>query len=372
MTNSISILRPGKAMHRPAAIFAVSILTLASVCSAQIAELPIGACFNDELQQKMDYSSNMTLALAAFSQIRSDNYELMKKNASLTAVFDFIPMTSSYDELDKLRSNYFEQNGLKLSEYQSITLSTRTLDAKAYGLLKDCIDHVAANTYGFHYLIYTQGPDKAAIALFWNPAPGGPQEIKVTDSYLEGATAADMAKSKYGDKLFPYVSWWSLASYPRIGTSGRLILLDRKERGKMIRINIATEPQVKLDQPIEIAAVPVPTVKHACGKVYEKNDPVTGILYQASGVWDDRDVSNDRSEWYVKLDTPGTIYDEYCWVDAHVYIDDQGGTTTNHAYCRGHQDANPKYIHLRANYLVERTVCTVPSTQAALNAPPAK
>jgi hypothetical protein len=49
--------------------------------------------------------------------------------------------------------------------------------------------------------------------------------------------------------------------------------------------------------------------------------------------------------------------------------DDQGGNGTNRAYCKGHQDSNPKYIHLQAKYMVERTACSVPQAQASLKPP---
>lgn len=359
----MSLTRPRRLLSLLATTVVFAI-TWAGPCKAQLTELPIDSCFNEKLQQKVDYSTDMRLALATLSQITSDNYEEKKKDASLAAVFKFVPVSLKYDDFDAQRQKYFQLNQLDLSYYRTVSLSTRTLDAMAYHLIEHCIDEIANNTYGFHYVAYIQGPDKAAIQFFWNSTPGGPSEIKIVDSYLEGGTTPDTAKTKYPEKLFPYVSKWSLTPYPRIGPAGQTVLLDRSARDKSIRIGLTTDPAVKIGRPIEILNVPTPTVEPVCDTVYEKNEPITGVEYQISRVWNDNDVSDNTSHWSVSLDTPGKIYRHYCYVDEHVYIDDQGGDGTNNAYCKGHQDANPKYIHLQAWYLVGRKVCTFPNVQA--------
>lgn len=342
----------------------ISVAAFVPRCNAQVTELNIESCFNPELQKKVDYTSDMRLALATLAQINSDNYDEKKKDASLAAVFKFVPVSLKYGELETQRQQYFELNKLDLNYYRSVSLSTRTLDSAAYDLIKDCIDKVANSTYGFHYITYTQGPDKAAIQFFWNSTPGGPAELKVTDSYLEGATTPYTAKTSYPDKVFPYVYSWSWTAYPRISSAGPTILLDRTARDKIIRINLTTTPQVKIGRPIEILPVPIPTVEPVCSTVYEQNEPITGAPYVSSQVWNDNDVSDRNSHWTVAIDTPGKIYRHYCYVDEHVYIDDQGGDGTTHAYCTGHQDANPKYIHLQAWYVIGRQVCTFPQPQA--------
>ncbi len=69
--------------------------------------LDISQCFNQLLQQKLDYTSNETIRRATLAQISESTYESFKHDASIDSYFDFLPLSANYKDFDEKRRKYF-------------------------------------------------------------------------------------------------------------------------------------------------------------------------------------------------------------------------------------------------------------------------
>jgi len=345
--------------------FVVVAASIATSAQSSVTALNIQSCFNPLLQQKMDYSSDIRLSLASLSQITENTYEESKHDVGLAGRYKFLAFSLNYEDFDKKRREYFNLNKLNIDYYRGISLSTRTLDAGGYTVIKDCIDQVARTQYGFHYVYYLDGANKAAIQFFWNPTAGGSREVKVTDSWLDNATASTTEKSKYRDKLFPWVSRWSPFPYPRIGASSEVIFLTRKNVSDSIRISLSVDPSTDTGPPIIIPAVPQPIIDPECKTVFDKNEPFTHAEYKIARNFNDNDYITDAHGcsdchgYVVGFDTPGLIWKMECHTQAdNIWQESCTGEGTTHAQSSGYQNANPKQIYVTAWYQIPRQQCT--------------
>jgi hypothetical protein len=349
---------------RPICVLSAA-LFISTTSFAQVAsQLDISSCFNGLLQKQVDYRSDTRLALATLSQINSTNYEVMKHDASLAGQYGILSGSANYSDFNDKRSTYFQQNQLSLQYYQSISLSTRTLDTEAYGTINKCIDTVAASTYGFRYLYLINNRTDAAIQFFWQGTPGSPPTIDIVDSYLDNANAKNTGA---GDsKLYPYVSRLQLFTpYPTIGLSSPVIILTRKDPDKDIRISLTTRPPVSTGF-ITIPKVPAPTKEPICKTVFDRENPATKTPYILTQTFNtnnyigDRHGCSDCAGFVVGFNTPGLIWQIDKTTEDHVWVDFCSGEGTTHAQCSGYQNANPKNITMTAHYQMPRQVCTYP------------
>jgi hypothetical protein len=321
-------------------------------------QLDISSCFNSLLQQQVDYTSDVRLALATLSQISESTYESSKHDASLAAQYGILSGSANYADFVEKRREYFQLNKLDLQYYQSISLKTRTLDSQAYGVIKDCIDKVATDQYGFHYLYTVDDAKIASIQLFWRPTEGG-QPIQIVDSVLLNAKAK--TEGVPSGKLFSKVR-----PYPKIMGASNAILLERTDPAKNINCTVSTRPQVKTFD-IVIPATLKPSVDLTCKTVYDTIDPVTGNPYFRKealvlNVTDGHGCS-DCHGYYLTVDAPGPVTDVKCESSGdHVWqelCDSQG----NHIRAVGYENANPRSLYISYHYKVSRQDCKFPDME---------
>jgi hypothetical protein len=345
-------------------------LRLLAVCAAALGfmsasanaqtQLDISSCFNSLLQQQVDYTSDIRLALATLSQISESTYEASKHDVSLAGQYKFLAASINYADFLEKRREYFQLNKLDLQYFQSISLKTRTLDSRAYGVIKDCVDKVAADQYGFHYLYTVDDANTASVQLFWRPTEGG-RPLEITDSVLLNAKAKTQGVPD--GKLFPYVSHWSLTPYPKILGASNAILLERTDVNKNINCTIATRPQVKTFD-IVIPFVAKPSKDLVCNTVYDTKDPVTGKDYfgQEALVLNVTDGHGcpDCHGYFLAIDAPGPVIDVTCRSSGdHVWqeICDSNGS---HIRAIGYENANPRSLYISYHYKVARQDCKFP------------
>ena len=323
-------------------------------------QLDISSCFNSLLQQQTDYTSDTRLALATLAQVSESNYEATKHDASLAGEYKFLGFSVNYADFDEKRRTYFQRNQLDLQSYKAISLKTRTLDSKAYDVIKDCIDKVAAGQFGFHYLYTIDDAQTASVQLFWRPTEGG-GPIAITDSVLLNAKAK--TQDVPDGKLFPYVSRWSLTPYPKILGASSVVLLERTDVTKNINCTVSTKPQVKTYD-IVIPPVPQPTVDLVCKTVYDTKDPLTGQDYARREALvlnvTDAHGCGDCHGYSLAIDAPGPVTDVTCESSGdHVWqeiCDFQG----NHIRSMGYENSNPRSMYITYHYKVARQECQFP------------
>jgi hypothetical protein len=239
-------------------------------------------------------------------------------------------------------------------------LKSRTLDSKAYDVIKGCIDNVASTQYGFHYLYTIDDAKTASIQLFWRPTEGG-SPIEIIDSVLLNAKARTSGVPD--GKLFPYVSRWSLSSYPKISGASDVILLERTDVTKNINCTVSTRPTVKAYD-IVIPPIPKPTVDLVCNTVYDTKDPVSGKDYfgQEALVLNitDKHGCDDCHGYFLTIDAPGPVIDVTCKSSGdHVWqeiCDSQGSRIR----AIGHENANPRSMYISYHYKIARQDCKFP------------
>src|SRR5437588_7085094 len=66
-------------------------------------QLDISSCFNSLLQQQVDYTSDVRLALATLSQISESTYESSKHDASLAGQYKFLGGSINYADFNEKR-----------------------------------------------------------------------------------------------------------------------------------------------------------------------------------------------------------------------------------------------------------------------------
>ena len=323
-------------------------------CEAQT-QLDISSCFNPLLQQQVDYKSDIRIALATLSQITDTNYESSKHDASLAAQYGFLSGSANYSDFVEKRKEYFQLNKLDLQYYQSISLNTRTLDSQGYEVIKDCIDKVAADQYGFHYLYTVDDPKIASVQLFWRPTEGG-QAIQIVNSVvLNAKVKSDNVPS---GKLFP-----TTKPYPKILGASNAILLERTDVGKNINCTVSTIPQVKTFD-IVIPFVPKTSVDLVCNTVYDSVDPVTGNTYTGQEALPlnvtDKHGCDDCHGYFLTVDAPGPVTDVTCRSSGdHVWqeiCDSQGSRIR----AIGYENANPRSLYITYHYKVAHQDCKFP------------
>jgi|SRR5882724_1119569 len=331
-----------------------------SVGTAAQTQLEISSCFNPLLQQKLDYTSDTRLAMAKLAQISASDYEASKHDVSLAGKYKVLSGSADYKDFDEKRSSYFSLNKLDINYYRSISLSTRTLDSQAYGLIKDCIDKVASQQYGFRYLYTIDSPTAAAVQFFWNSTPGGPASLDITDSYVENAVVKSQRVPQ--EKLFPYVSRWSFSKYPQLQGISPIILLDRKDPSKDIRISVSTRPQVNT-QFINLPPVPQPIVDIKCETVYDTEDPVTHRPYSRqeainlAGRVTDRHGCSDCVGYSVAFDAPGPVTNLSCTPSGDHVWQEICQADGNHISTSGFLNSNPRSIYFAYSYKLARQDC---------------
>jgi len=227
------------------------VITFSASSARSQGYLDISQCFNELLQQKLDYSSTETMRLATLAQISETTYETWKHDATLGSYFDFLPASVNWGDFNTKRSNYFELHRLDFQYYRAISTSSRTLDPAAYGVITGCINEVASRSDGFHYLYTVDDPKAASIRFFWRPNVGlrGAAVIAITDSTLDNAVVVN--GDSYRGHLFDIA--WNKRD-PRIGVASPPILLNRQNPDGVIRISLVTDP------PVDVGFVVIPPV----------------------------------------------------------------------------------------------------------------
>jgi hypothetical protein len=346
--------------------FFIAIAFLGAICGLIPAgiraqtQLDISGCFNPLLQNQIDYKSDVRLSLATLAQINESDYELKKHDVALAGQYGIISGSADYKDFDDKRKQYFQLNKLDLQYYQSISLNTRTLDSQAYGLIKNCIDTVAANTYGFHYLYTVDGDQAASIQLFWHPTESG-SSIAITDSVLTNAKAKTAGVPD--GKLYPYISKWSLTPYPKIEGASNVILLERDDPSKSIHCSVSTKPQVQtLD--MMIPSQKKPTSDIVCQTVYDATEPVTNRPYGDTVVWPlnvtDGHGCSDCHGYSFSLDAPGPVTDVVCTSSGDHVWQEKCEAHGNHIEAVGFQNANPRTLTIVYHYKLARQDCEFP------------
>src|SRR5579862_230316 len=97
---------------RPSLLGSISALCgCLTLCPSAIAQsyFDISSCFNQLLQQQTNYTST----------------EQFKHDATLSAVYDFIPLSANYSDFNEKRRNYFSLHKLDLDYYRAISTSSR-------------------------------------------------------------------------------------------------------------------------------------------------------------------------------------------------------------------------------------------------------
>jgi hypothetical protein len=322
-------------------------------------ELDISSCYNPLLQQKVDYTSDVRLALATLAQVTEADYEVTKHDASLAGQYGFISGSANYADFDDKRRQYFQLNKLDLQYYQSISVSTRTLDSKAYDLIKDCIDKVAAVQYGFHYLFKVDDPKIASLQLFWRPTEGG-GPLEITDSVLLNAKVKTQGVAD--GKLLPYVSRWSFTPYPKIQGALGPILMERTDVEKNINCTVSTKPQVKTFDMV-IPPVAKPSIDIVCTTVYDTNDPVTGRRYGDGDrvAWPlnvtDGHGCSDCHGYSFEMNAPGPVTDVTCTSSGDHVWQEVCTFDGNHIRASGYENANPRTLYIDYHYKITRQDC---------------
>lgn len=331
-------------------------------------QLDISSCFNPLLQQQVDYSVDTRLALATLSQINESTYEASKHDVSLAAKYKILSGSVNYSDFDDKRRQYFQLNKLDLNYYQHISLSTRTLNSEGYGVIKSCIDTVASQQYGLHYLYTVDDPQTASVQFFWNPTEGG-APIEITDSVLVNAKVK--TKDVPEGKLFPYVSRWSFTPYPKIQGASNAILLIRSDPTKNINITLTTKPRVKT-YGVVIPPKDQPSIDLVCTTVYDTVDPATKQPYFRKEALvlnvTDKHGCDDCHGYSLAIDAPGLVLDVSCQSSGdHVWqeICDYEGS---HIRSMGYQNANPRSMYISYHYKVGRQECNFPDREKQRNA----
>jgi hypothetical protein len=202
------------------------------------------------------------LKLALLSQVNKDTWSESGTSGFLEA-FGF--GSGDWKQFNNNRTSFFQKLHLDIDYFKSINVRSETLDDKAYHVIEKCIETVAGERTGLQYVTYMDDTKNAAIRFFWITSHSrGDDVIKVTDSWLENATAKGYVQNQpvAPGKLFPKPSWWELFTpYPSIDRRGPLVYLDRKGHERdTIRAGITTpetgqpiivppfEPEPKFDR----------------------------------------------------------------------------------------------------------------------------
>jgi hypothetical protein len=243
-------------------ISALGCLGTISRVQAQSA-LDVSPCFNELLQQKLDYTSTEDLRLATLAQISEKTYDAFRRDGKLSAQYGILSGSASYADFSDKRRQYFSQHKLDLSYYQAISTSSRTLGREAYAVITDCIGKVASHADGFHWLYTIDDPTAASVQFFWRSPVNAPavEQVRVVDSVLDNAQVVN--GQSHPGHLFEVPAWWQPS--PRIGLATPVILLRRVDKSSVIRIAITTDPQLNtgfITIPSVPPAVPEPVMKY--------------------------------------------------------------------------------------------------------------
>jgi hypothetical protein len=143
---------------------------------------------------------------------------------------------------------YFSSLNIDFDYYQSISLSSITLDKPAYDTINKCIEQVAnpSDNYGLHFLSSVDNDTAASIRFFWRPLHDDKLQVldsTITNAEVVGGRVADQEVP--AGKLFPKPGWYDpFHPYAEINASGPTIQLKRINKAEPITINVTTRPQV--------------------------------------------------------------------------------------------------------------------------------
>ncbi len=299
------------------------------------------------------------------AQITENTYESHKRDLGLAAKFKVLGASLNFSSFDEKRREYFQLNKLNLEEYKAITLRTRTLDSKAYDLIKDCINLVASTAEGFRYVTVIDNRQKASVQFFWNPS-GDSRTLKITDSTLENAEASGTSAPK--GRLYPKVRWYNLFSKtPTLERASPVILLQRENVCEPIRISITTDPPVRT-LPISIPPVHRPAIDLQCTTKYEDKNPASGRPYHKRDTFDlvarlEGPLGYgcpDCKKWTVRFDAPGPVTNVSCAnTNNHTHIEacqTDGASVT----AFGFLNAGPANLHVDYDYRIGIQDCKFP------------
>src|SRR5260370_13075000 len=153
----------------------------------------VSSCFNQLLQQQIDYTSTEQLKLATLAQISESTYESFKHDAKFAGAYGFISGSANYSDFNDKRRDYFSLHTLDLEYYRAISTSSRVLCPSAYAVITSCVQQLASKADGFHYLYSVDDAKSASVQFFWRPPVNFPgiEVVKVDDSTLANAVVVN-------------------------------------------------------------------------------------------------------------------------------------------------------------------------------------
>jgi hypothetical protein len=282
----------------------------------------VSSCFNELLQQKIDYTSTEQLKLATLAQISESTYEAFKRDAKFAGEYGFISGSANYSDFSDKRRAYFSLRKLDLEYYKAISTSSRVLGPAAYGVITNCIQQLASKADGFHYLYTVDDAKSASVQFFWRPPLNfqGIDLVKVEDSTLVNAVVVN--GDSYKGHLYDH-SWYKKT--PRIGIASPVILLARADVDTVIRISMVTEPPVNTGF-ITIPPVPKPIPPPKIKVTYE-NAPFVFPFYKKQGthIGHGNPLCTDCDNYEKVIDVPGEVVSVACTFGP--------GSHNNTSYC---------------------------------------
>ena len=188
--------------------------------------------FHQSFNSGMISLSLTRLDLAYLAQMTKDQWSTDSKNGEVGIAGI---AAASYESFTAQRDQLFQQTSLNLSYFQTINMSSITLDPGAYDVIKECLKTQAARQQGLTYVVTAHNDTDVSIRFYWNPTIA-PYELPVRAVAANAKTLDPDAK---GDQLF--------APGTKITPDGPVLELTRTAPTKPIRIVLKTTPPVGHD-----------------------------------------------------------------------------------------------------------------------------
>jgi hypothetical protein len=272
-----------------------------------VTRLKVSDCYSSNLVEHASESTIIKYNYFYLSLVNSENYENVKKEASVLGAFSGAMFDGGYKDFAERRSKYFELHNESLDYYYSQQSNVSFIPPEWKDTIQGCIrDTLNAAKFGVTYLPIDIDENKFRLELKYVSTEKDASSPYVKSSEITGGYV--MNKGKVQRSLYSdcWSSWFNWACQTMNSRNEFIVIRDNPNSAVSVTLNLSNQPQ-SMGFDVEHLAK-----KRACEASYEgspelskeygpfsANENVTAYTYGSD--------PNEVAIWGSRLIAPGKV-----------------------------------------------------------------